>query len=184
MTKKKIVVVGGGITGLTAAYYLKKDIEADRLPYEVILIEASDRLGGKIQTVHKDGFVLERGPDSFLERKKPALNLGKQLGIEDRLVRNSTGQARILVDDGLYNIPAGSYMGIPVRGTALNDSTLIFETGKTRLWDVWTSPKEAAVSDRSWGQFLRRGSGDELIENLVELLFSGIYSSDNDEMSF
>src|SRR5690625_1173269 len=183
MTKKKIVVVGGGITGLTAAYYLKKDIEADRLPYEVILIEASDRLGGKIQTVHQDGFVLERGPDSFLERKKPALNLVKQLGIEDELVRNSTGQARVLVDDVLYNIPAGSYMGIPVRGTALDGSTLISEAGKQRVWEELNIPKGAAVPDQSLGQFLRRRFGDELIENLVEPLLSGIYSSDIDDMS-
>lgn len=180
---KHIAVVGGGITGLTAAYYLKKEIERANLPYEVTLIEASERLGGKINTVHRDGFVLERGPDSFLERKKPAVNLVKELGLMDELVRNSTGQARVLVDNVLHNIPGGSYMGIPVKEDALDGSDLISKAGKQRVKEELTIPKGPALADQSLGQFLRGRFGDELIENLVEPLLSGIYSSDIDEMS-
>src|SRR5690625_7972205 len=91
---KNIAVVGGGITGLTAAYYLKKEIQRTNLPYEVKLIEASDRLGGKINTVHREGFVLERGADSFLERKKPAVSLVKELGLVDELVRTRSEERR------------------------------------------------------------------------------------------
>jgi len=180
---KNIAVVGGGITGLTAAYYLKKEIQRTNLPYEVKLIEASDRLGGKINTVHREGFVLERGADSFLERKKPAVSLVKELGLVDELVRNSTGQARVLVNEKLYNIPPGSYMGIPVKEDALAGSDLISEAGKQRVKEELTVPKGSAMSDQSLGHFLRRRFGDELIENLVEPLLSGIYSSDIDEMS-
>lgn len=183
MSQKRIAVVGGGITGLTAAYYLKKEIDRLHLPYDVTLIEADDTLGGKIKTVHKNEFVLERGPDSFLERKKPAVNLVDQLGLTDELVRNSTGQARVLVNNTLHPIPPGSYMGIPVNEDALADSDLMSEAGKQRVKQELDMPKGAAQTDQSLGKFLRRRFGDELIENLVEPLLSGIYSSDIDEMS-
>src|SRR5699024_12487513 len=89
LNKKKIAIVGAGITGLTAAYYLQQQINKGNLPYDVTLIEVSDRLGGKIQTVKRDGFVIDRGPDSFLARKQPAVRLAENLGIEDELIRNS-----------------------------------------------------------------------------------------------
>lgn len=183
MDSKKVAIVGGGITGLTAAFYLKRDIERLGLSYEVKLIEASDRLGGKIKTVHRDGFILERGPDSFLERKTPAVNLVEQLGISEELVRNSTGQARVLVGDTLHPIPSGSYMGIPVREDALDEETVISEEGKKRVKEELHLPKGEAKIDQSLGHFLRARFGDELIENLVEPLLSGIYSSDVDIMS-
>ena len=67
--KTKVVVVGGGITGLTAAYYLQKEARAKELPLDIVLVEASLRLGGKIQTMRKDGFIIERGPESFFDRE-------------------------------------------------------------------------------------------------------------------
>ena len=111
---KKIVIVGGGITGLTAAYYLQKAIKEQHLPYEVKLVEASNRLGGKIKTTKRDGFTIERGPDSFLSRKKPGVKLVEELGISDQLVRNGTGQSYILVKNKLHKMPGGSFMGIPM----------------------------------------------------------------------
>ncbi len=181
--KKNIVIVGGGITGLTTAYYTQKEIERLDLPYEVQLIEASDRLGGKIHTVHKDGFVLERGADSFLERKTAAVKLVEELGISDKLVRNSTGQAHVLVGETLHKIPGGSFMGIPVQEDSLTDEKIISEAGKERVQEELDVPKGEAAVDQSLGEFLRGRFGDELIENLVEPLLSGIYSSDIDEMS-
>lgn len=68
--KKHLVIIGGGITGLAAAFYMEKEIKEKQPPLEVTLIEAGPRAGGKIQTAHKDGYIIERGPDSFLERKK------------------------------------------------------------------------------------------------------------------
>src|SRR5690625_2664043 len=112
---KQILIVGGGITGLASAFYVQEEIKAKNLPYKVKLVEASDRLGGKIATVHKDGYTIERGPDSFLSRKKPAVNLVEKLGMTDELVRNSTGQAHILVGKKLHKIPPGSFMGIPIQ---------------------------------------------------------------------
>lgn len=64
--RRKVVVVGGGITGLTAAFYMQKEASAKELPLDIVLVESSLRLGGKIQTLRKDGFIIERGPESFL----------------------------------------------------------------------------------------------------------------------
>jgi len=77
MEKKKVVIIGGGITGLATAYYLQKEIKEKGLPVEVKLFEASNRFGGVINTVKKDGFIIEKGPDSILARKASALKLKK-----------------------------------------------------------------------------------------------------------
>src|SRR5699024_9123804 len=95
----KIIIVGGGITGLTTAYYLIEKLAHVDGDFDIQVLEASHRVGGKIHTVPRDGFVLERGADSFLERKTAAVELVEQLGISDHLVRNSTGQAYVLLGD-------------------------------------------------------------------------------------
>lgn len=183
MKTQTITIVGGGITGLTAAYYLKKDIAQFELPYEVKVLEASNRTGGKIHTLHQDGFVIERGGDSFLERKTPAVDLVNELGLGEKTVRNSTGQAYILVGETLHPIPAGSHMGIPLSEEVLRDSDLLSASEKERVIKETTLPKGEPKEDQSLGKFLRGRFGDELIENIIEPLLSGIYSSDMDEMS-
>lgn len=180
---KKILVVGGGITGLTAAYYLQKEIIEKELPYEVKLVEASDRVGGKIATVKRDGFVIERGPDSFLARKKPAVDLVEELGLSDQLVRNATGQAYILVGKKLHKMPSGSFMGIPTEARPFLFSKLFSTKGKIRAGLDYVLPKGEELDDQSLGEFFRRRFGDELVENLIEPLLSGIYSGDIDQMS-
>lgn len=181
--KKTIAIVGGGITGLTAAYYLHQKVEAAQLPYHVVLIEASNELGGKIQTVKRDGYVIERGADSFLARKHPAVKLAENLGIEDELVRNTTGQAYILVGDRLHKMPKGSYMGVPTDLEAFMETDLLSEEGKERMMQDLTLPKTTIKEDQSLGQFFRYRFGDELVENIIEPLLAGVYSGDLDKMS-
>ena len=105
---------------------MKKD-----LPLDVLLVEASNRLGGKIQTVRRDGFIIERGPDSFLIRKKSIGIFAKDLGIEDELVKNATGQAYILVNGKLHPIPGGSVMGIPTEIGSIFENGILFISRKT-----------------------------------------------------
>lgn len=180
---KKVVIVGGGITGLAAAYYLQKEVEEKDLPIEIKLVEASDKLGGKIETVRRDGFTIERGPDSFLARKESALKLIQQLGLEHNLIRNATGQAYILVDKKLHKIPQGFFMGIPLQKRSLLTSSLFSTTGKLRALMDLRLPKGKEVEDQELGTFFRRRFGNELVDNLIEPLLSGIYSGDLDKMS-
>jgi len=180
---QKVVIIGGGIAGLTAAYYLQKHIREQQLPIETLLIEASGRLGGKIQTVRRDGFVIERGPDSFLERKTSAARLAKEVGLGDELVNNATGKSYVLVNDKLHGIPSGSMMGIPTQVTPFVISGLFSPLGKLRAGFDFILPRSKAVSDQSLGQFFRRRLGNEVVENLIEPLLSGIYAGDIDKMS-
>lgn len=183
MKSKNILVVGGGITGLAAAFYLQKHIKEHYLPYQVKLVESSNRLGGKVQTVRRDGFTIERGPDSFLERKKSAVELVEDLGLTDQLVRNGTGQSYILVGKKLHKMPQGSFMGIPTQVRPFLFSGMFSLTGKLRAGMDFLIPKGKQVDDQSLGHFFRRRFGDELVENLIDPLLSGIYSGDMDEMS-
>jgi oxygen-dependent protoporphyrinogen oxidase len=181
--KRKVAVIGGGITGLAAAFYLQKEAKEKGYPLEVILIEASHRLGGKIETIRRDGFIVERGPDSFLARKKSFGILADDLGISDQLVTNATGQAFVLVGDELHPIPGGSIMGIPTQISPFVTSGLFSWSGKLRAAGDFVLPKSTVVGDQSLGQFFRRRFGGEVVENLIEPLLSGIYAGDIDKLS-
>ena len=180
---KRVVIVGGGITGLSAAFYLQKEAREKGLPVEVILIEASNRLGGKIQTVRRDGFIIERGPDSFLIRKKSVDILADDLGIADELVKNATGQAYVLVNEELHPIPGGSVMGIPTELGPFLKTDLFSLTGKLRAAGDFVLPRSGVEGDQSLGRFFRRRFGGEVVENLIEPLLSGVYAGDIDHMS-
>lgn len=180
---KQVAILGGGITGLAAAYYLQKEAREKKLPIETVLIEASPRLGGKIQTINKDGFIIERGPDSFLARKLSASRLAKEVGIENELVRNTAGKSYVLVHDKLYPMPGGSIMGIPTQIRPFLTTGLFSIAGKMRAAADFFLPKTEAGEDLSLGQFFRRRLGNEVVENLIEPLLSGIYAGDIDKMS-
>ena len=180
---KKVVIVGGGITGLSAAFYMQKEAREKGLPLDVILVEASNRLGGKIQTVRRNGFIIERGPDSFLIRKKSMGILAEDLGIEGELVKNATGQAYVLVGGELHPIPGGSVMGIPTEIGPFLKTGLFSLAGKLRAAGDFVLPRSNIKGDQSLGGFFRRRFGGEIVENLIEPLLSGVYAGDIDHMS-
>ncbi|MBH0228728.1 protoporphyrinogen oxidase [Halobacillus yeomjeoni] len=180
---KKVVVIGGGITGLTAAYYLQKECRSQSLPVDVQLIEAGPSLGGKIKTEKREGFTIERGPDSFLERKKSATRLAEEVGLKDSLVPNGTGQSYILVKGRLHKIPQGSFMGIPTKIRPFLFSGLFTPAGKIRAAMDLFIPKKTVEEDQALGLFFKRRLGNQVVENLIEPLLSGIYAGDMDELS-
>lgn len=181
--KRTVVIIGGGITGLTTAYYLQKKIKEDNLPLQVKLIEATHRLGGKAQTVVKDGFIIERGPDSFLERKTSAARLAKEVGMDDKLVNNGSGRSYVLARGKLHPMPEGSFMGIPTQITPFVTTGLFSLPGKIRAAGDFVLPRSEPVEDQALGEFFRRRLGDEVVENLIEPLLSGIYAGDIDHLS-
>jgi len=181
--KQKVVIVGGGIAGLASAFYLQKAIQENNLPIEIQLVEASHRLGGKMQTVLRDGFTIERGPDSFLARKTSMIRLAKEVGMDDTLVPNSTGKSYVLVNEKLHSMPGGSIMGIPTEIGPFITTGLFSIPGKLRAAADFILPRSESGKDQSLGQFFRRRLGNEVVENLIEPLLSGIYAGDIDQLS-
>ncbi|ETI68690.1 protoporphyrinogen oxidase [Neobacillus vireti] len=181
--KQKVVIIGGGITGLASAFYLQKTIQEHKLPIEIQLIEASHRLGGKMQTAHRDGYTIERGPDSFLARKTSIIRLAKEVGMDDQLIPNSTGKSYVLVNEKLHSMPGGSIMGIPTEIGPFITTGLFSVPGKLRAAADFILPRSESGKDQSLGEFFRRRLGNEVVENLIEPLLSGIYAGDIDQLS-
>lgn len=125
-----VTIVGGGLTGLTAAYYLghaKPD-------WNITLYEQAPRFGGKIQTQRVDDFVVELGPDSYLGRKTEMTDLIYDLGLGDTLVSNETGQAFVYDKGSIHPIPGGSIMGDSNGNDAFCESDAHFMAWETACW--------------------------------------------------
>ena len=171
-----VTIVGGGLTGLTAAYYLghaKPD-------WNITLYEQAPRFGGKIQTQRVDDFVVELGPDSYLSRKTEMTDLIYDLGLGDTLVSNETGQAFVYDKGSIHPIPGGSIMGIPTEMMPFVKATLISWPGKLRAGlDYFKKPyKLDKDGDVSIGHFFQYHLGQEMMDKLIEPLLAGIYGGD------
>lgn len=182
--RKHVIILGGGITGLAAAFYVQKHAKETGQPLTFTLLEGSDRLGGKIDTITEDGFVLERGPDSYLARKTVMTDLVKDVGLGDELVSNETGQAYILHNMRLHPIPEGAVMGIPTKIMPFAFTPLFSVAGKARAgFDLFLPKRTDTQSDVSVGHFFRRRLGDQVVDRLIEPLLSGIYAGRIDRLS-
>jgi oxygen-dependent protoporphyrinogen oxidase len=168
----KIVVVGGGIAGLVAAYRL----EGLAPEAEVVLAERDERLGGKLLTERIDGFVVEAAPDSFLSRKTAAVELCEELGLGPDLLGRRPENGRSFVRRGgeLHSLPEGLTGLVPTNLAALNESRLLSEAGKERFAGEVNVPPAPTGDDESIAAFVSRRFGREAYEALVEPLVRGI----------
>ncbi len=162
---------------MAAAYYAKQ------AGAHVTLYEASDRIGGKIKTIYRDGFVLECGPDGYMARKPTLTELITELGLDDDLVRSMTGTSFIYVRNRLRQMPAGSVMGIPTKFWPMVKTDLFTWRGKFRAGMDLVLPRVYAGSDISLDTFFRARLGSEIVEAMIEPLLSGIYNGTLDDMS-
>lgn len=182
LSRKKVAVIGGGITGLAAAFYMQRMAEKNNLPLDIILIESSLRLGGKIQTLRKDGFIIERGPESFLDHSNSVRHLARDLGIEDQLVQNNEGKTYVAVGNGLYPIPTNFIFGERLKVSSFITSGIISLSGKLRAAGDLLLPK-SYIEDEPVGDFFRRRFGKEVVENIVEPLLAGTFAGDINHLS-
>ncbi|HLO17208.1 MAG TPA: protoporphyrinogen oxidase [Anaerolineales bacterium] len=181
----RIVIVGGGIAGLSAAYYARKKIPNA----EIALLESSGRWGGKITTdrvAFDDGqFIIEGGPDTFLATKPWAVALCKELGLGARLHETNPDKKNtyVLHRNRLLPLPDGLAMMIPTNIEAILKSRLVSWFSKARMGLDFLLPAKAVNGDESLGTFVSRRLGREAYENLIEPLMSGIYAGDGDVLS-
>ena len=175
----KVAIIGGGLTGLSAAYYMGKAFPN----WDIHVLESSNRWGGKVQTKRRDGYVVEVGPDSYLARKTSMTDLVQELGLGDTLVRNATGESYIYHQGQMKTIPGGSIIGIPTEFLPFAMSSLLSWSGKLRAGlDIFKKPYPGN-EDMSIDAFFRYHLGDELVNLLIEPLLSGIYGGDLKRLS-
>ena len=181
----RILIIGGGIAGLSAAYYASRNIP----DAHITLIESGSTWGGKIATdrvTFDDGqFIIEGGPDTFLATKPYATALCKELGLSERLHGTNPNQKNtyVLHRNKLELLPDGLAMMIPTNVQAILKSRLVSWFGKARMGFDFVQPAKSLNGDESLGAFVSRRLGREAYENLIEPLMSGIYAGDGDQLS-
>jgi oxygen-dependent protoporphyrinogen oxidase len=180
----RLVIVGGGVSGLAAAHHALELARERALPLELTLVESRDRLGGTIATERTDGFLIETGPDSFLSDKPWALELCRRLGVEDALVRTDDRFRKVFVwyAGRLHPLPDGFQLLAPTRMAPFLASRLFSWPGKLRMALDLVLPRGVA-HDESLGAFVRRRLGAEALERVAQPLVAGIYTADPDDLS-
>lgn len=180
-----VVIIGGGISGLSAAFYTHRLLKEAGVQVNMTVLEKDREWGGKVQTIRQDGFVMEKGPDSFLARKTPIIDLTRELGLEDTLVATNPQAKKtyILHNGRLHPMPPGLALGIPTQWKPFLNSGLISPIGKARAAMDLLIPRRKEEGDEALGDFLERRLGKEVLENICEPLLAGIYAGDTHKLS-
>jgi len=177
---RSVAIIGGGISGLSTAYYLTK------AGVPCTLIEARPRLGGVIHTEHIQDCVVEAGPDSFLSAKPHAMDLIRELGMESEVIGSNDHQRKTFIrrHGRLVQLPDGVQMLVPTRILPMATTSLVSWPTKFRMALEWfRRPNAAPDHDRSVAEFVADHYGQETVDYLAEPLLAGIYGGDPAQLS-
>ncbi|HVP43503.1 MAG TPA: protoporphyrinogen oxidase [Terriglobales bacterium] len=181
---KRVAIIGGGISGLAAAFYLERE-RRKGAPVEYTLFESAPRLGGVMWSERAEGCLIEAGPDSFLTEKPWANTLCRDLGMEDQIV-GSNDDARktfILVNGRLVSMPDGLMFMVPTKLLPTVFTSLFSWATKMRMAGELLSRPRPPDGDESAADFVARHYGDEVVDRLADPLLSGVYGGDADSLS-
>ncbi len=171
----RITIAGAGISGLSLAYAIRENLGSTGKDAEIFLLEAEGRGGGKIRTHHENGYIMEWGPNGFLNNKPDTLALTRKLGIDDLLLpSNDAARKRYIYSGGRLNMlsPAGFLLG-----------GLLSWKGKFRILKEYTIPRRTDEADESLADFVRRRLGQEALDRLIAPMAMGVYGGDPERMS-
>jgi protoporphyrinogen/coproporphyrinogen III oxidase len=182
---KRIAIIGGGLSGLSAAYQLTQE------RVEFTLFEASSRLGGIVETVHLDGFVIECGPDSWITEKPSARELAIELGLESELIGSNDRLRRTYLLDGkrLVPMPDGMRMMVPTEWAPVLNSSLFSWQAKLAFLREYRQADQLRLSalpegkDESVASFVRRHFGDEVTHTIAGPLLAGVFGGSIETLS-
>lgn len=175
----RVVIIGGGISGLSAAYYLSRGGAA------ATILESRPRLGGVIQTEHVEGCTIEAGPDSFLAAKPAAFELIRELGLADEVIGSNDHLRKTYIrrNGRLIPLPDGLMMMVPTKVMPLVTTSLLSWSTKVRMGlELLRAPK-VPPGDESVAAFIEEHYGTEAVDYLAEPLLSGIYGGNPRELS-
>src|SRR5688500_10666216 len=170
MPDRRVAVVGGGITGLATAYYLRKAGVA------ATVVEAGDRLGGKIQTLELGGVPVEAGPDTFLARVPWAVDLCRELGLGDELVVPATAKAFLWTGGRLKPLPERHVLGVPTALRPLVRSGVLSPAGVARACLDLVLPRTETGPDPSVAAVVGRRMGRAVVARPVDPLLGRIHA--------
>ncbi len=181
---KRIAIIGGGISGLSAAFYLQK-ARAAGADLEYVLFESGQRLGGSMYSDRIEGCLVEAGPDSFLTEKPWALALCKDLGIADQLIGSNDAQRKtyIVVNGRLVVMPDGLMFMVPTQLVPTALSSLFSWSTKLRMARELLHPPRPMQTDETVAQLVERHFGAEVVDRLADPLLSGVYGGDAGKLS-
>ncbi len=185
---KRVAIVGGGVAGVTAAWQLAQ-LARTGAEVEVQLFESSDRLGGIVETVHRDGFTIESGPDGWVSEKPWAHALAMELDLEGELLfsKDETRKTHILLDGKLETMPDGMRMMVPTDLDLVDRSQLFSPAAKLAFHQELDRAAELKRStpagDESVASFTRRHFGEEVLTRIAAPLLSGVLGGDVEELS-
>jgi protoporphyrinogen/coproporphyrinogen III oxidase len=181
----RVIVIGGGLSGLAVAHRLCERARTIRRPIELMVLEAKDRVGGVIWTDRFDGFTLEDGPDSFITNKPWGLDVCRRLGLGDQLIETDAAKRRSFVvrNGRLAPVPEGFVLMAPNRLLPIMTTPILSLRGKLRLLLDLVIPRRREETEESLGSFVRRRFGREALDRLVQPLVAGIYTADPYDLS-
>ncbi len=181
---KRIAIVGGGISGLSAAYTIEKKRQSGT-PVQYVLFESSPRLGGVLATDRVDGCLVEAGPDSFLTEKPWGADLCSKIGLSDQLIGSNDSERKtyIVAKGKLVEMPDGLMFMVPTKIMPTVLSPLFSLRTKIRMAAEWFHPRRNAPEDETVAQMVERHYGSEMVEMLADPLLCGIYGGDASQLS-
>jgi oxygen-dependent protoporphyrinogen oxidase len=181
---KRIAIIGGGISGLSAAYTLEEKRQSGT-PVQYSLFESSPRLGGVLLTDRVDGCLIEAGADSFLTEKPWAADLCRKVGLGDQLVGSNDADRKtyILVKGKLVELPDGLMFMVATKIMPTLRSPLFSVRTKLRMAAEWFHQPHKAVEDETVAQMVERHYGPEMVELLADPLLSGVYGGEASQLS-
>jgi len=183
-----VVIAGGGITGLSAGWYLQQEAARRGISLDYNILEQSPRWGGKVRTeqVESPGhapFILEAGADAFITRKPWALELARDLGLDERILPVSQTRTFVLHGGRPVPLPDGLQLLVPTRLMPFLRSPLFSLRGKLRTGLDWLIPPRRSDEDETLASFVRRRLGAEMLDRLAEPLLGGVYNGDPERQS-
>jgi oxygen-dependent protoporphyrinogen oxidase len=186
MAPGRIVVVGGGISGLTAAWELTGGAQQRTGAPEVVVLESSARLGGALRSDEFGGRPVDMGPDGFLGRRPEAVDLCRELGLGQMLMPIAGRGASVWARGRLRALPAGLALGIPTRFWPTARAGVLGLRGQLGLARDAVLPRpdvRGPIGDRSIGPLVARKLGQRVVDTLVDPLIGGIHAGSVDDMS-
>ncbi len=180
----RIAIIGGGISGLSAAFTLEEKRQSGA-EIEYVLFEAAPRLGGVMVTDRADGCLIEAGPDSFLTEKPWAADLCRKIGLGDQLIGSNDADRKtyIVVRNKLVVMPDGLMFMVPTKILPTVLSPLFSLRTKMRMAAEWFHPPHKAETDETVAQMVERHYGSEMVDLLADPLLSGVYGGEATDLS-